>query len=69
MSTGNEGVLGGCGRGQLAQIGWSQVMGSRERQDGVDAFDVAGMCRAGKKVVGLAVLERGQGPTWGLNQL
>lgn len=29
-----------------------------EHQDRADAFDVAGMYRAGKKVVGLAILDR-----------
>lgn len=53
-------MLGGGGRDQLAQVGWSQVMGSQKCQDGADAFDVAGMHRAGKKVVGLAGLEREQ---------
>lgn len=33
-------------------------MGSQKCQDGADVFDVAGMHRAGKKVVGLAWLER-----------
>lgn len=56
---GNKGVWGGDNRDQFAQVGWSQVMGSRKCQDGADVFDVAGMRRAGKKVVGLAVLERG----------
>lgn len=37
-------------------------MGSRKCLDGADMFDVAGMCRAGKNVVGLALLERGQCP-------
>lgn len=60
---GNKGMLGGGGRDQLIQVGWSQVMGSQECQDGADTFDVAGVHR-GKKVVGLAVLERGQCPSW-----
>lgn len=46
----------------FSQIGWSQVMGSPKRQDGADVFDVAGMRGAGEKVVGLALLERGQCP-------
>jgi len=64
---GNTGVLGGGSRDHLVQIGWSQVMGHHKRQDGVDAFDVAGICSASKKVVGLAVLEGGQYPEWVLN--
>ena len=64
---GNTGVLGGGGRDQLVQIGWSRVMGRHKRQDGVVVFDVARMCNASKKVVGLAVLEGGQYPVWGLN--
>lgn len=40
---------------QFAQVGRSQVIGSCQCQDGADVFDVAGMRRAGKKVVGLAV--------------
>lgn len=54
----NKGVLGGGNRDQFAQVGWSQLIGSCKCQDGADVFDVAGMHRAGKKVVGLAVLER-----------
>lgn len=38
-------------------------MGSHKCLDGADMFDVAGMCRARKKVVGLALLERGQCPS------
>lgn len=53
-------VLGG-GRDLFSQIGWSQVMGS---QLGADVFDVAGMRSTGEKVVGLALLERGQCPLW-----
>lgn len=37
-------------------------MGSPKRQVGADAFDVAGMQGMGEKVVGLALLERGQCP-------
>lgn len=55
-------MLGGGGRDQLAQVGWSQVLGSQKHQDGA-VFDVAGMHKAGKKVVGLALLERGQCPS------
>lgn len=61
---GNMGVWGGGNRDQFALVGWSQVMGSCKCQDGADVFDVAGMRRAGKKVVGLAMLERGQCPSW-----
>lgn len=64
---GNTGALGAGSRDQRVQIGWSQVMGRHKRQDGVDAFDVAGMRSASKKVVGLAVLEGGLYPAWGLN--
>lgn len=64
---GNTGALGAGSRDQRVQIGWSQVTGRHKRQDGVDAFDVAGMCSASKKVVGLAVLEGGPYPAWGLN--
>ena len=44
------------------QVGWSQIMGSQKCQDRADAFHVAGMYSVGKKVVGLAVLERGWCP-------
>lgn len=57
-------VLGGGGRDLFSQIGWSQVMGSPKFQLGADVFDVAGMHSTGEKVVGLALLERGQCSLW-----
>lgn len=53
--------IGNVGRRWQRSTGtnWvEQVMGSQKCQDGADVFDVAGMHRAGKKVVGLAWLER-----------
>lgn len=52
----------------MAEISWHRLGGAKYwgakcTKDGADVFDVAGMHRAGKKVVGLALLERGQCPS------
>lgn len=39
-------------------------MGSPKRHHEADAFDVAGIHGTGEKVVGLALLESGQCPSW-----